>query len=324
MLPRIVFGLCGFALCLSVIQPSSAVEKEPKVLFIGIDGCRFDALKASDTPRLDSLINAGRVSDHTLILSERYRKSDTSSGPGWSSILTGVWADKHNVQDNSFKAPNYKQYPHFFTLLKRQRPDAVTASIVCWDPIEQYITADADRSFSLQDKGYDLRDNSAAKKAIEVLADPQLDVLFFYLGQVDEMGHATGFHPSNRSYCEAIENVDRHVGQAIDAIATRPTIAKEDWLVVVTSDHGGSGKGHGGGHNKPEILNSFLIVSGDNVATGSFEQQTYIVDAPVTVLAHLGVSPDAAWKLDGESRLVLKKTNADGAHAKPSGASPAK
>ena len=29
--------------------------------------------------------------------------------------------------------------------------------------------------------------------------------------------------------------------------------------------------------------------------------KTYLVDAPVTVLTHLGVEPDEAWKLDGRA-----------------------
>jgi arylsulfatase A-like enzyme len=71
--------------------------------------------------------------------------------------------------------------------------------------------------------------------------------------------------------------------------------------VVVTSDHGGKGKGHGDGHQSPEILNSFLIVSGPSAERGKFTEQTYLVDAPVTVLTHLGVKIDPSWKLDGRA-----------------------
>lgn len=69
------------------------------MLYLGIDGARFDALQAATTPTLA----AGIHSDTCLILGDRYRENDTISGPGWSTILTGVWADKHGVNDNSFK-----------------------------------------------------------------------------------------------------------------------------------------------------------------------------------------------------------------------------
>jgi len=40
--------------------------------------------------------------DETIV-NERHQGSEPSSGPGWSSILTGVWADKHGVDGNSFR-----------------------------------------------------------------------------------------------------------------------------------------------------------------------------------------------------------------------------
>lgn len=99
---------------------------EKKVLIIGIDGCRRDALEAAHTPHLDALIRAGAIAENTLILGDRYRDAETGSGPGWSSILTGVWADKHGVNDNSFQDARYDEFPHFFGGLKRQRRTPTT------------------------------------------------------------------------------------------------------------------------------------------------------------------------------------------------------
>ena len=97
-----------------------------RVLVIGIDGVRPDALAVAQTPNLDRLVRAGAFADTTQILGTRYSKSNTISGPGWSSILTGVWADKHGVHDNEFKGKNYKQFPHFFQRLKDHGIDQKT------------------------------------------------------------------------------------------------------------------------------------------------------------------------------------------------------
>src|SRR5690606_32586054 len=128
------------------------------------------------------------------------------------------------------------------------------------------------------------------------------DCLFLYFGQVDETGHKHGFHPSVPEYIAAIERVAKHVGDVLTALDKRPTRDQEDWLIVVTSDHGGKGTGHGSGHRVPEILNSFLIVSGESAQRGKFEEQTYLVDPCVTVLAHLGIKLADEWKLDGVPR----------------------
>lgn len=297
---RLVTGL--FVLLL--VLPLSAAEKTKKALYLGIDGTRFDAILAAETPNLDSLVKDGIYADNCLILGERYQKNDTISGPGWSTILTGVWADKHGVHDNSFKGRNYGEYPHLFARIKSQQPDARTVSLVTWKPIDDFIVSHADvkKVWSDNRKDYAAYDASAAEEAIKQLAEPKLDCLFLYFGQVDESGHKHGFHPTVKEYLAAIERVDKHIGEVLAALRARKTYDQEDWVIVVTSDHGGKGLGHGGGHQTPEILNSFLIVSGENTQRGKFEEQTYLVDPAVTVLTHLGVKIDDAWKLDGQPR----------------------
>jgi len=293
------------AAILAFVQPAWAAEPIKKVLYIGIDGTRFDAIEKADTPHLKALIANGIHSPTCLILGDRYKKNDTISGPGWSSILTGVWADKHGVHNNTFVGRNYTEYPHFFARLKEVRPEAKTASFVTWEPIHKFVVSAADVSVNFEEKDhgildYDRYDTAATDAAVKHLAEANPDALFLYIGQVDVAGHAKGFHPTVPEYIAAIERADKLVGRAIAAVKARKTFADEDWLILVTSDHGGKGTGHSGGHSTPEILNSFLIASGASAARGTFEQQVYLVDAPVTALAHLGVKPKDDWKLDGK------------------------
>jgi predicted AlkP superfamily pyrophosphatase or phosphodiesterase len=296
-------ALC--ALCALLFNsPTSGAEPIKKALYIGIDGTRFDSIEKADTPNLDALVANGVHSPTCLILGERYQKNDTISGPGWSSILIGVWADKHGVHDNSFSGRKYEQFPHYFSRLKEVRPDAKTASFVTWKPIEEFVTSAADVNANFEDKDhgvldYDRYDTQATDAAVKHLGEANPDAVFLYFGQVDVAGHTHGFHPTVPEYLAAIERVDKQVGRAIAAVKARKTFAQEDWLVVVTSDHGGKGTGHHAGHQTPEILNSFLIVSGAAARRGTFEEQVYLVDAPVTVLAHLGVKAKEEWKLDG-------------------------
>lgn len=299
------------ALILSVCVVFAAIAqadefKIAKVLTIGIDGTRFDAIEKAEMPNLDGLLREGIHSPACLILGDRYRKNDTISGPGWSSILTGVWADKHGVHDNRFKDSQYADYPHLFQRLKEERANVRTASFVTWEPIHSKITSGADVTLNFAEKAhgvldYDRYDNAAQDRAVEELEKSNPDWLFMYIGQVDVAGHTHGFHPSVPQYIEAIERADKLVGRVLAAMKSRASFAKEDWLVIVVSDHGGKGLNHGGGHNSPEILNSFLIVSGDAARRGLFEEQVYLVDAPVTALAHLGVKTKAEWKLDGRA-----------------------
>lgn len=313
ILRRLVIAVLGIALFSSTAvgadEGASAARPVKKVLVIGIDGCRFDALRAADAPHLDSLIEHGALAEPIRIFPAHFREADTCSGPGWSNVLCGVWPDKHRVMDNEFTAPKYADFPHFFTRLKQAQPEAFTASFSNWAPIAQFIVQDADvkHDASGEEKPYEEGDAENALAASELLRDGDPTATVVYLGQVDEVGHVDGFHPSVPNYIASIERVDGHVGQLLDAIAARKTRDQEDWLVLVTTDHGGSGTGHGGGHDNPEVACSWLIVNGAAAAPGKIAGPCGQVDLVPTALAHLGVDVDPAWKLDGRAVGLLKK-----------------
>src|SRR5688500_13826017 len=69
-LSRIAIGVAVFAMA----WPAAAAEPAKKVLVIGIDGCRFDALKQADAPHLDALMAAGAVAQPTRIFPAHYRE----------------------------------------------------------------------------------------------------------------------------------------------------------------------------------------------------------------------------------------------------------
>lgn len=294
------------SICVCLTSAVLAAEEPParKVLLIGIDGCRPDAIEQAEAPNLDRLAEHGARSLNTSILGPRPTKNDTISGPGWSSIYTGVWADKHGVQDNSFAGKNYERYPHFFTLLRQAKPDAVTASFCDWKPIHDHILSDANVAEGVTEevKGADAwqaADERLARLASKYLREANPDAVSVYFGHIDETGHAKGFHPTVPEYVSAIERVDSFVGELLAAIESRPTAKNEEWLVIVTTDHGGQGTGHGDGHDIEEIRRVFLIVSGPGVKDPGSERQTYLVDAVPTALVWLGVKLDPKWELDG-------------------------
>ncbi|MCE9545545.1 MAG: alkaline phosphatase family protein [Planctomycetia bacterium] len=302
----VLVGLC-FAAKLNAAESGSEAPAKTtpvkKVLIIGLDGTRLDTLLLADAPRLHQLIADGTLAE-TRILGTRYRKNDTISGPGWSSNLTGVWADKHGVQDNNVAVNRLKEYPHFFQRLKETRPDAYTISIADWHPIPEFIVSGADFNLNTKQYGsktYDEADRVTAAVASRLLAVTDPTAMFVYFGNIDHTGHTFGFHPTVPQYKAEIEKVDKLVGEVLDAVKNRQTYKDEDWLVLVTTDHGGKGKGHSNGQQVPEILTGFLIVSGPAAEKGRPADPVFIVDLVPTALAHLGVPIKPEWKLDGHA-----------------------
>lgn len=256
-----------------------------RVLFVGIDGCRPDALDRADAPRLKKLMRDGAYS-------LRAKTGDvTVSGPGWASALTGVWRDKHRVNDNVIFGNDLHSYPHFFARVRKAKPDSFLASIVHWAPINLQMVRNADVRLIRR------TDKEVATEAARVLRENDPDVLFLHFDDVDHAGHTFGFSPTNDRYLAAIAGVDGHIGVVLDAIAARPKRDREDWLVVATTDHGGSETGHG--KDIPEHRTIFVLVSGAASTKGEIEPAPSIVDAPATALAHLGIAIDPVWRLDG-------------------------
>lgn len=243
----LVFCL-GFAL-----TPLLSFSQERKVLFIGIDGCRSDALIAANTPNLDELISNGTWSPDALTI------PPTWSGTGWSSMLTGVWPGKHGVVNNSFSSPNFGNYHHFYSFIESAAPSIQTESIVHWGPIHSEIIDQVDYQL-INGSDITVKDN-----AVHRLTNYDPDVLFLHFDDVDAAGHASTFNPTNPQYLNSIETTDGLVGEVLDAVSSRPNYANENWLIMVSTDHGGNDAGHGG--NTLEEQQIFIIVSGDDVPT---------------------------------------------------------
>jgi len=109
-------------LLLSLLLGNIQAQETQKVLVIGIDGCRSDALLMASTPAIDGLISNGIFSPDGLNTDVTY------SGPGWSAILTGVWSDKHLVTNNSFSVDDYATYPSFLKRIEDFDENLYTAS----------------------------------------------------------------------------------------------------------------------------------------------------------------------------------------------------
>ncbi|MEU9004552.1 alkaline phosphatase family protein [Streptomyces sp. NPDC048551] len=269
-----------------------------KVLVIGIDGTVLDRIKAANAPHLKGLMAEGLTARSTLYASPM---AATSSGPGWSTIATGVWPDKHGVKDNTFTGKNYGAYPDFLTRIENTRPALNTYAAADWEPITStdaggpVFSAKVDKRLSLKGDrdGYGTEDPKIAAAAAAELQDQNPDAAFVYFGQVDGAGHSYG--AASQQYLDAIGRVDVMVGQLLTAVQNRPAYAQENWKVLVTTDHGHTDAGGHGGSTLQE-RGTFVIAKGAGIPAGSVRDDVRLVDVAATALAQVGV---AAPGLDG-------------------------
>jgi arylsulfatase A-like enzyme len=92
----------------------------------------------------------------------------------------------------------------------------------------------------------------------------------------------------------AISHVDSHVGELVRAMRARPNFAEEDWLVLITTDHGGRGNGHGG--DSEAERNIWLIAHGKALPREKLMNEPTPQTALVPMIyQHLGITPKAEW-----------------------------
>ncbi|MET9292892.1 alkaline phosphatase family protein [Streptomyces sp. NPDC003077] len=286
-------GTAGVALAAGPLAGiAAAAPRTPKVLVIGLDGAGLlDRIKDADAPHLDALMAGGVTAPSSLYTSPMAR---TESAPGWSTIITGVWPDKHGVKDNGFAGSKYGAYPDFLTRVEAARPALNTYAVSSWAPItDRIFSAKVDARVSTPGAEYD---TGTAARAVAQLRDHDPDALFLQLDNVDHAGHSSG--AASRAYLDAIHGVDAQVGELLAAIKARPTYDREDWLVLVTADHGHTDAGGHGGTSWAE-RQTFVIAYGGGLPAGTTRHDVKIVDIVPTALAHLGVAIDPAWGLDG-------------------------
>jgi predicted AlkP superfamily pyrophosphatase or phosphodiesterase len=211
------------------------------------------------------------------------------SGPNHTAILTGLTARRSGVVSNAeselaaVRAPDYLAAPgtHDATL--------VTMKLAAWPP-EERIPSGADLVAIAPDAA--IVDRAATALAGDV------DALFLFLDGPDAAGHAEGF--ASAGYTRAVGDADGALARLLAVVAARPSFADEDWQIVVTTDHGGVGRDHGGA-SAVETTIPFLVTSRETPRGGELVRN---VDVTPTVLAHFGIDP-APLGLDGVARVPV-------------------
>lgn len=238
-------------------SPLAEGKTEKKVIVIGYDGGRADALSLVDENGeggISYLLETGGTASIGYCGGVNYpaiNTQDTSTAPGWCSILTGQWADVHGITGNGIEKSN-----DTLSLLTTSVENGIadsSAFYVSWNGHfgGEDTTYIQEKNY-IEEKGLDvtfLDADDDAGTVSNTLADINSadcsDFIFSIIEHPDHAGHDTGFSINNPDYQQAIADSEKDAKSIIDAVESRATYEKEDWLIIITSDHGGYNTGHG-------------------------------------------------------------------------------
>lgn len=218
-----------------------------KIMVIGVDGAVGDAVKKADAPNMHAFTKHAVYSYDVLV------DTPTTSATAYTSLFTGVRVEKHQVKDNTFSGNNLAEYPLIFDYLKAANSNINIAGYTTWNPLfSQYLLAGATRNVNLPGNDVAIKDS-----VVNFLKNGTPDMVFCNFSSVNKAGLDFGFGDASSKYMQAITRVDEYIGSIYAAIREREIKYKEDWVILIVSDHGGNGTEVGG--TTEEERNTFYI-----------------------------------------------------------------
>lgn len=259
------------------------------VILIGVDGLGAYAIPDADMPHLKQMMNNG---SYTL---KARTVLPSSSAVNWASMLMGSGPTMHGYTEWGSKTPEipsakispYGKYPSVFSLLRDQKPSYKSAAIFSWSGIGPLLEEEAIDLFIDGDG----KDDWCVEQAAMIIREEKPNFLFLHLNEPDGVGHNIGHNTPE--YYQELKNVDKRIGSIIKAV--KESDLEGNTVILLSSDHGGIGKGHGG-KSLEEILIPWVAM-GKGIKTG-YEIQDLVMtfDTGATIAWLLGLEMPQAWR----------------------------
>jgi hypothetical protein len=289
-----------FLLLFSTISAQPSASKH--VILIGIDGVSADAFQYSNTPVINNLISQGVISLKTRGV------MPIVSAPNWATILSGAGPEQHGVTSNSWSLvnpgfdPTVKDadgyFTSIFTIIRKQLPKAVTAMFYDWEWLGTYVNKK-----HINKSQYVQGQVMITSVALNYIKKEKPLFTFIYYGLPDETGHTKGFNTTE--YYQSINDIDTEIGKIVNEI--KAAGMAQSTTIIITSDHGGVGSGHGG-ESMLEIEVPWIF-SGPGIKKNVLlESSNDLANTAPTIAKILGLKTPAEWIGRTVNEVFVSKT----------------
>lgn len=318
---KYLYIICILLLAAGCTQkPDSDEGKVRKAVYVIIDGVTAEMVERLELPAIEEIASEGTYGRcFTGGTVGRYDQTPTISAIGYTNILTATWANKHNVWGNDNLSPNYN-YWTIFRIAKEQDREVTTGLFSSWQDNRTVLLGEGKPETgnlvidyvcdgyeldheAFPNKEYDLRifdiDEHVSKKAAECIRENAPDLSWVYLWYTDDAGHIFG---NGETMDDFIRLADRQVARIWEAVKYREANFNEEWMVVITTDHGREYNGfhHGGqSYSERSCWISTNVKANERLTGGSGA----IIDINPSICRFMDfkVPQDVLWEQDGVS-----------------------
>lgn len=282
------------ALALSLLSCNdSSHQRTERVILIGLDGFSTDGLQIASTPNLDRLIQEGALSLQTRGV------MPTVSAPNWGSMLSGAGPEQHGMTYNGWTTDNHTvkpqvsdedgYFPSIFNVLKKADPNIKTGIFYQWSgltDIYNHKFMDKSEHDELENNGH----ITSMNKASDFIINDKGDFTFLYILEIDHVGHHDGHYTPE--YYRAVQSVDSLLGIFFDKL--KKAEMYDNSHIIIISDHGGVGKGHGG-LSMAEIEVPWIIRGPGIISNKIIEQPNNNFNTASTIAYLFEIEQPYAW-----------------------------
>lgn len=271
---------------------SCSEDKQPlteHVILIGLDGmsgCFFDR---AELPTMSALMDEGCW---TMQKRSVFR---TASAINWASMFMGAGTELTGYTTWGSKMPElpsrvvneHNIFPTINSILREQHPESEIGAVYEWDTIHYLIDSLAVDYFEKADAAVpaDITD-----KAVKYIKDKKPTLFTIVYDHPDHEGHGEGW--DSEAYHEIVRFLDGEIARILQAV--KDAGIWETTTIIVTSDHGGIGRGHG--EITPEEYETPFIIAGKGIRKGGeFTESMMQYDVAATIAGLFKLQQPQVW-----------------------------
>jgi hypothetical protein len=207
-----------------------------------------------------------------------------AAGPEQHGVTSNDW-DLDRFEISPVAIGTGRAFPTIVGELRRARPSAAIGVFHDRDGFGRLVERDAATVVVDLDGP-----QNTVERAVAWWDTGRPALTLIHLDHVDHAGHENGW--LSVEYLEAVREADRLLQHVV--IALRERRLWDRTAIIVTADHGGVGKKHGG-LTQSEIEIPWIAAGAGIVKGRELKQPVTTIDTAATIAFLLGVPPHSAW-----------------------------